>query len=208
MHINKFCRPQNSMIFVGHSFIYFCIDTTFKKMRRRKKTDSLRFQLGISQDLMALWLGTSRSLYSMYEGYQRSLPSQASLKQSHILLAWTKFQENWKAEAQLPEPPSDDALFRIRILIHKLKMAQYAREDLERQPDFQKAIAFFENLLSTPKDDTEKLVCQLQITHLKKEKNRVEKEKKRLSNEMEMMEKELEILKRGILSGKNGDPVI
>lgn len=181
-----------------HNFSHCLYGTNFKIMRR-KKPDTLRFQLGINQDLMALWLGTSRSLYSMYEARQRNLPGQANLKQTQIEQAWNLFQEEWKPQPELAEPPSEDELFKIQVLTHKLKQARYALKKLEVQPDFQKSTAFFKKLLSNTEDKTEQVIFQIQLFQLQKEKSRVNKEKKRLSAEVELLDKQLEILNRGIV---------
>jgi len=164
-------------------------------MRSRSKKENLRTQLGLSQDHMALWLGIGRSLYSMYELRQRSLPSDASLKKFKIEQDWKKFEENWIAAAHdETEAPSEDFLFKITVLKHKLKLAKFSMDKLNKLPDYGKARAFFEKRMSETSEPTELVIFRLQIQHLGQEIKRVKKKRKLLGNEIELLELELNLL--------------
>ena len=72
---------------------------------RRRKQDSVRESLSISQQHLADYLGISRSLLSMYEKNLRSLPAKASLKLAELELIYHRLNTKTSRLKTAPSHP-------------------------------------------------------------------------------------------------------
>ena len=90
---------------------------------RRRKQDSVREKLSISQQYLADYLGISRSLLAMYEKNLRSLPTKASLKLAELELIY--YRLNTKT-GRLKTAPSHPEMERHTVKTKKAIKAHAA----------------------------------------------------------------------------------
>jgi DNA-binding XRE family transcriptional regulator len=168
-------------------------------MKNQKNTSSFRYQIGISQDHMALWLGVSRSNYSMHEINKRCMPYVPLSKYFQLEAEWKKFEQEW-TDPGIPEAEdyTSDILSKIETLERQLGKTRYELKKLNQLPHYQKARAFFEHLLSKTEDPKEQVVFRLQILNLEKLWKQTQKNKNALTIELALMEKQLEVLQKAI----------
>ncbi len=94
-----------------------------------KTTELLRNQLGLSQEMMAVYLGLNRSQIAMYETRKRDLPTAVLIKLAHITLF---FEQNQITDAIEKEFLNKQDLELQAFLAHQLKELEYKRIKEER----------------------------------------------------------------------------
>lgn len=124
-----------------------------------KKRETIRQELGITQEAMATLLNIKRSQWAMYELGQRELPTSAMLLLSEMQLYLQSPQSSVsKSEFQPKIPPREkQELLAGLLLENQYRQAKLAREieDREKKQDSHaRALQFVRYLESSPQTKT------------------------------------------------------